>query len=224
MTALLVTGCSTSGGPRKLSYEATLRRVELALKEEKIFEAKRWAEKAVTARPNHPAAQTLMAKVLDREIAREKSLLDEKLPEEFTSQEKKLEIKTWLERSRGFLEAREYDEALLAAEKVFQLDANHAEASRLMDEIKQRARADGKDESVFLQEIYEQEIQTRIQQYQKQARNWMENNRLGAARLTLEKILILDPENREAQKLLAALDRKEDPLLREFPSDFLESE
>lgn len=217
----LFCGCASGGGTQKLSYEAKMRRAELALKEDKIFEAKRWTQESLTMDPHNFKAETLMAKILDRQIAREKSLLNQKSPEELTESERELQLKTWLERSRGFLEAHEYDQALLSAEKVFQLDPNNWEASRLTDEIRTGARREGKDESVFLEELYGQEIQSRIEKYRKQTRAWMASDRWGAARLALEKILILDPQDKEAKRLLAELDQKEEPLLTPSVSNLM---
>lgn len=187
-----------------------MNRAERALKEDRIFEAKRWTLEALETKPHNLEAQKLMAKVLDREIVREKSLPQNKSPEEFNAQEKKLQIKTWLERSEGFLQVHEFDQALLSAEQVFQLDPGNLEASQMVDGIKAKARAEGKEESLFLQDLYEEEIQTRIRRYHEQAQTWLKANRLGAARLAVEKILLLDPKDREAHKLIAQLDRMED--------------
>jgi Tfp pilus assembly protein PilF len=198
-----------------------MKRAERALREDKIFEARRLATEALALNPKDLRTQALMAKILDREIVREKTLSPDKLPEELTAQEKKLQIKTWLERSQGFLQVNEFDQALLASEQVFRLDPGNPDASRLIDEIKAKARAQGKEEGLFLQDLYQQEIETRIKRYGEEAKAWFEANRSGAARLAAEKVLILDPKNAEAQKLLALLDQREETAgasaLRESP-------
>lgn len=186
-----------------------MSRAERALKEDRIFEAKRWITEVLETKPHHLEAQKLMAKVLDREIVREKSLPLGKPPEEFNAKEKKLQIKTWLERSEGFLQAHEFDQALLSAEQVFQLDPGNLEASQKIDEIKAQARAEGKEESLFLQDLYDEEIQTRVHRYHEQAKAWLEAHRLGAARLAAEKILLLNPKDADARRLIAQLDRME---------------
>ena len=215
----LASGCSTPRPPRPLAYEEKMKRAGVALKEDRIFEARSWVTQALGERPKSQRAQDLMARVIDREIAREKTLDLGKSPEELTDGEKKLQIKTWLERSQGFLEVNELDQALLAAEQIFQLDPDNLEASRQVDQIKQKARHLGKREDQFLQDLYEDEVQNRIERYQAQAEEWIQENRLGAARLAVEKILILEPGNKEAKRLAAELDRMEDPLLAAALSD-----
>ena len=206
---LLTVSCSASRTQAPLSYEARLKRAEVALKGEKILEARKWAGEALTLKPERLEGQKLMAKILDREIAREKSLSRRDTLEELSSQEKRLQVKTWLERAQGFLEINQFDEALLAAEQVFLLDPENPEASRWVDEIKDKARKQGQEESLFLKDLYTQEIHLRIQRYTQQAETWLREGRWGAARLAIEKILFLDPKNRSGHRLLALLDAKE---------------
>ena len=206
---LLTVSCSASRTQAPLSYEAKLRRAEMALQRERTFEARKWASEALAMHPGRLEGEKLMAKVLDQEIAREKSLSRHDTLEELSSQEKRLQVKTWLERAQSFLEVNQFDEALLAAEQVFQLDPENPEASRLIDEIKQRARKQGQDESLFLKGLYNQEINSRIKRYTQQAEAWFREKRWGAARLAIEKILFLDPKNETGRQLLVQLDEKE---------------
>lgn len=159
-------------------------------------------------KPRHPQAETLMAKVIEQEMVREWSFQPNEIPEEVPSSRKSLQIKTWLERSRGFLEVGEFDEALQAAERVFQLDPENPEASRLVDEIQEKAREEGREEDRILQEVYQQEIDARIQRYTQQAEADIRERRWGAARFAIEKLLTLDPKNAKGRKLLAILEKK----------------
>lgn len=148
-----------------------------------------------------------MAKILEREIVREKSFSHKDTLEELSSQEKKEQAKTWLERAEGFLDAHQFDEALFAAEQVFQLDSENPEASRLIDEIKERARKEEREESLFVKSLYQEEIHSRIQRYTREAETAFREKRRGEARLTTEKILLLDPKNAKGKRLLARLER-----------------
>jgi len=206
---LLMASCSTPSPQAPLSYEAKLRRGETALQRERIFEARKWASEALALEPGRPEGQRLMAKILDREIAREKSLSRRDTLEELSSQEKGQQMKTWFERAEGFLEAHQFDEALFAAEQIFQLDPENPEASRLVDEIKEKARKQGREESLFVKHLYQQEIHSRIQRYTREAERALGEERCGAARLATEKVLLLDPKNRAGERLLALLDEKE---------------
>ena len=120
--ALLAGGCSSRKAQTSLSYEAKMKRAALALREDRLFEARRWTSEAIQLRPQEHGAQLLMARVIDREITKAKQSSEGKNPEELTSEEKSLQIKTWLERTRGFLEFNKLEEANLSVEQVFQLD------------------------------------------------------------------------------------------------------
>lgn len=126
--------------------------------------------------------------------------------EELTPQEKSNQIKTWMDRGKSYLELGAYEEALKSTEQVFLLDADNLEASRLVDEIKTQIRARGAEDTLFLNGVYQEEIQERIQNYVQQADQWIREGKTGAARMAVDKVLLLDSENIEGQKLQAILD------------------
>jgi len=209
LIAFLVGGCSSTPKPASLSYEAQMKRAETALREDRLFEAKKWTAQALQEKPDEPKAQTLMARLIEREVIQEKSANPFSAPEETTPDEKAQDIKTWLERSRGFLEANQFEEALWSAEQIFLLDPENRDASRLIDQIKERARKQGHDETIFLQELYEQEVSARIQNYLHQAEASIQEKKWGAARFAIEKVLVLDPQNGKAKGLLVVLNKRE---------------
>lgn len=206
---LLVGGCGSHRGQTTFSYETKMRRAAIALRDDRLFEARKWVSEALKMKPQQPEAQLLMAHVIDREIEKEKTSPESEIPEELTPEKKSLQIKTWLERSRGFLEINQLKEAQWAAEQVFQLDPQNLDASRLMDEIKMKAQKQGRDDELFLQELYQEEISTRIQSYIQQAETRIQDKQWAAARFAVEKILILDPKNVEGRRLLSVLDKRE---------------
>lgn len=206
---MLTSGCSSTGRPAKLSIEAKMRRAESALARQRVFEAKRWVSEVLQQAPQEPRAQALMARVIERELIRDKSLTPLPLLEEPDPHQKDMHVQTWLERSRGFLEINQFQEALGAAEQVFLVDPEHHEASRLVDEIKQKARKMGRDEELFLQELYDEEISRRIKNYLREAETAVQEQRERSARFLIEKVLILDPKNARGKRLLALLDQKE---------------
>lgn len=207
VTALLVAGCRPLRTQAPLSYESKLRHAETAFQKGKIFEARKWAGEALALKPEHLEGQRLMAKILDREIVREKSFSRKDTLEELSSQEKREQVKTWLERAEGFLEAHQFDEALFATEQIFQLDSENPDASRLVDEIKERARKEEREEGLFVKNLYREEIHSRIQRYAREAEAALKEERWGAARLAVEKILLLDPKNAMGQRLWVRLER-----------------
>lgn len=209
MLALLTGGCSSHRAQTSLSYEVKMKRAALTLREDKLFDARRWTSEALQLRPQEPEAQSLMARVIDREIVKAKQSSEGAPPEELTSEKKSLQIKTWLERARGFLEIDQLEEANLAVEQVFQLDPENLEASRLMDKIKEKAQKQGKSDELFLETLYKDEISTRIQSYIQQAETRIQDKQWAAARFAVEKVLILDPKHVKAQKLLAVINEKD---------------
>ena len=113
-----------------------------------------------------------------------------------------------IERSRTFLGLREYEEALNAAEKIFSYDPLNSEASALIDEIRQSALKDGKAEVLVRNKMAKDEGDERIGIYLVQARTALAKNRMGEARLTVDKILLLEPENKEALEMRRQIENK----------------
>ena len=186
-----------------------MKRAELALQKDNSFEARKWAVEALETKPNYPKAQALMAQVIEREVRNEKSLAQAPdILEELNSEQKSLQIKTWLERSRGFLEINQFEEAARAVEQVFLLDPDNLEASRLIDQIKDKATKEGHEEDLFLQDLYQKEINARMIRYGQQAENLIQQKKWGEARFVVEKILMLDPKNAKGRRLSAVLDKQ----------------
>lgn len=201
-SAAILSGCaalSQNGGAR--DREARLHEVESLLDQGELYRAKKRSEEVLVADPESERAQKLMAQILDEEIARHKEAFEPRVIEEYSSQEKSRETRTWLERGRLLLEVKQYNEALLAAEKVFSYEAGNLEASRLIDEIRGRAHREGKGEDLILAQMKQEEVKGRLEIYQEQAREWVRLGRWGAARLAVEKILLLSPGDPEALRL-----------------------
>ena len=210
--------------PEKLSYEALLKKGEEALQEGKLFEAGDWAQEALTARPKGMEAQKLMAQVYDQQITEDKILSQSKAPEELKPSEKSLQVKTLLERSRSLLEMNLLKEANDTAEEAIQLDPDNLEASRLLDEIKEKAQKLGREESLFLKDLYDEEVTSRMKKYARQAEQSVKEKKWGAARLTVEKMLLLDPKNSDAKKLLAEIDKRDEGSPASFAKEPLDNE
>lgn len=209
LIVLFGNGCSVAPKPASLPYEVQMKHAETALREDKLFEAKKWATQALQEKPDEPKTQALMVRLIEREVIQEKSQDPLSIPEEATPDQKSQGIKTWLERSQGFLEANQFEEALWSAEQIFLLDPENQDASRLVDRIKEQARKQGHDEELFLNELYKQEISARIQNYLHQAEVSILEKKWGAARFAIEKVLVLDPQNRKAKGLVTLLSKGE---------------
>ncbi len=175
------------------------------LENDELYESKRIVEEAMKKYPQHEGVQELMAEIIEKEIALYMEVEENKVVEEYSDEEMRAAVKTWLERANGLLDVGQFHQALLAAEKVFQYGADNIEATRVIDEIKKKAYKAGKGESLILKRMYDNEVQVRTDTYVEQARNWMREGRRGSARLALEKILLLDPTHSEAVKMYKEL-------------------
>jgi len=208
---ILVTGCSVFPIRSERSH---LMEADEALQSGELYRARKLTRLALDENPEDFAAQMKMAEILNEEIVRYKKVFDEGAGggedlEKAWDEDRKDQVKTWLERSRGYLNAKSYDEALGAAEQVFTLDPENIKASELVDEIRKKALAEGKQDSDFLKNMYRGEMTERTARYKLQARKAMDRGEWGTARLSVQKALLLIPEDGEARSLLKAVDEGE---------------
>ncbi|HXV27453.1 MAG TPA: hypothetical protein VD913_00665 [bacterium] len=207
LLASLVSGCKSTPVDPLLAdsfthnYPLMIQEARESMAMGEFYRAQQITKKILENQPNDRAAENLMAEIIDGEIARQRESFDTRVREELTDDEKSMSAKTWLERSQALLSVRQYDEALLAAERVFLYDPDNLRASQLIDQIRDKAYKEGKGESLILKQIYEGEIQERLARYREQAGVWIEEGKWGAAKLAVEKILILAPEDREGLAL-----------------------
>lgn len=159
------------------------------------------AKNVLKVNPENGEAKSLLKNIVDRDIAQEVENPSSKIIEELSPKEKQLEIERWLERAKTLRSLGQYDEAFYAAEQVFVYQPDHVAASHLLDEIQFEALESGRKNFRALNESAHREIQERVGNYFKQASQWMATNQLGAARLAVEKILLLEPQNEEALNL-----------------------
>ena len=196
----------TSANPAEAFFgfkkkETPIARAEKYYKNREYYLARRTTQKILEKQPGNLKAQELMGKILDAEVERQKEQLLPQAVEEMNSDEKQIQVKTWLERSKALFDRHDYDLALFAAEKVFTYDAENQKASELIDMIKDKALKEGKADTLFLNKMYEQEVTDRLEKYRKQAKGLAAEGHLGQAKYTLEKILLLEPEDPQALKL-----------------------
>ncbi len=177
------------------------------LEEGDLYTARKKAQKLLENKPGDSEIQKLMAEVIDQEIARHKEIFTNTVPEELPESAKEEETATWIERAKTLLRLKRYDEAALAAEKVFTYDPENQAASRLMDEIRGSAIKEGKQELLVRHQMYQSEAKERVRLYLDQATQFVAEKRWGAARLALEKTLLLDSANKRASKMYESIQR-----------------
>lgn len=199
---VVMVGCiGASPKPLSESRARLLSEAREALASEEFYKARQLAGKALERNPQDAEAEQLMATIFSEELARHKEVQDSKAREELTAEEGSQEVKTWLERARGFLAGGRYEDALVAAEKVFLFEPGNQEASQLVDEIRKSAGREGRRGELLVRQLTEEEIQSRVDRYRAQAKAWIRSGHWGAARLAVQKILLLAPGDREAIRL-----------------------
>lgn len=181
--------------------------LELGIIEARVYLAAGETEKArdktealMIQYPDHPEVRGLMSDVIDREIAQEdpESAASGEGPSDISGEEKQLEIDRWLERARTLQSYQQYEQATLAAEKVFQYDPQNVRASRLIDELRHQALDEGGRDVQAIKKSAREESRDRVARYLRQAQEGLKTGRYGAARLACDKVLILDPTQEEA--------------------------
>jgi len=200
----LLTGCAMSSRSSLVSgdREAVLLQAEKFYKKHEYYNARRAAQQVLAEVPQDSRATKLMADILDKEIERQKEHLLPQAIDEMNADDKEIQVKTWLERSRALFDANQYDLALFAAEKVFLYDADNSTASELIDQIKAKALKEGKADTLFIHKMYKNEIADRLEQYRAEAEDLATQGKLGQAQFTAEKILMLEPEDPKALTIL----------------------
>jgi tetratricopeptide (TPR) repeat protein len=188
-------------GCQALSPRPSLKMAEENLQEGELYRARKTTQAVLKRQPSNPEAQALMARIIDREIERHKELFETQVVEEMEDDVKSEEVRTWLERGETLYKLKQYDEAVLATEKVFLYDPDNARASRLIDKIRGAAIKEGKQELTLKREFVRTEIRGRVSDYIEQARRWMAEGKWGAAKLAVEKTLLLEPDHQEAREM-----------------------
>lgn len=181
---------------------------DLVLMEAKVYlasgeteKARHLTEEVLTTQANNDEARLVLSQIIDREIAQEKEAAPTESIEELSAKDKQIEVERWLERAKSLASFHQYEQAILAAEKVFLYNPHHQRASRLVDEIQRQALNEGTNGANSLNQSAREEAKERIKGYHAQAIQWLTEKRYGGVRLALDKILLLDPANEEAFQL-----------------------
>ena len=131
-----------------------------------------------------------------------------KLAEEYTEEEKKRYTVELLALGDELFENKNYEYAMAAYEQVFLFDPDNVKASAKLDQLKKQMGREKRDETGIVKEVYDEEARERARTFWNQAMDYLKQEKYAQARFTLEKILLLDPENQEAQKLYEDLKKK----------------
>lgn len=129
----------------------------------------------------------------------------ERLAREFSEEEKQKQITELLLLGDQLVENKDYNRANEAYEQVFLLDPENIKASAKIDVLKKQMMQEGRDEASVVSKVYDEEIQERIRRYWEEIRENLRQKKIGRARLGLQKILLLNPMDRQAKELYEQL-------------------
>lgn len=143
-------------------------------------------------------------------LAHESGLMAAKAPsaverEEMTVKEKQEVIEQLLIEGEQYTKEKRYNLANASFESIFLLDPHHVKASERLDELKKQMINEGKYETQLVGQVYDAEIDIRVQAYLRQAQQLFAEGKRAQARFVLQKLLLIQPLHEEARKLYEEL-------------------
>lgn len=166
-----------------------------------FYKAEQVARRLQSHFPDDPEVRDLATRIRARQDERHEALRFGFSAEETSARARKDFIQTLNERAESYFEEGRYQDAADTAQEIFQYEAGNARASELLDRIGRAERKEAGREENVLTEIYREEMSGRIESYRHDTRRAMDQKRWGRARFTLEKWLLLDPKDSEANRL-----------------------
>ena len=122
-----------------------------------------------------------------------------------TAKEKQEVIEQLLIEGEQYTKEKRYNLANASLESIFLLDPHHVKASERLDELKKQMINEGKYETQLVGQVYDAEIDIRVQAYWKQAKQLLADGKRAQARFALQKLLLIQPLHEEARKLYEEL-------------------
>ena len=123
----------------------------------------------------------------------------------FSNDQKKKIINNLFLKANAWLNQNQYDRAVETFEQIFLLDPLNVKASRGIDKARHQLIHEKKKEDKVLSKIDKNENNEIIQLELEHAESALENGLRTQAQIHMDRILLIDPENHEAKKLLQRL-------------------
>jgi tetratricopeptide (TPR) repeat protein len=208
--ASLVGACKTHA-PHDVSGNATetmLNDAKDLMENGEYYKARKLASSVLNADPQNFQAQGLVGEIMNLEIAKEKAVFAHTPVEEMTRDESRDQADVWFERSQTFLSLGEYQQAIDAAETIFLFEPESVRASQQLDRIRKKAEEAEKQGKHVWTAVNQDEINFRVENYRKSARSNFAKGQLGAAQFSVDKILILMPEDGEALQIKREIEKR----------------
>jgi len=202
---LIVTSGFIGGSRKSMSEKEKNKEMAQAqkyLNQSEFYKAGQTAARLQEYFPEDPQIRELVTTVEVRQAERYRALRGSLTGEtEMSAREKKDAIQTLNERAEEYLSAGKYAEAAETAQEVFNYDPGNSRASKTIDKITGAQGKEAEREGGLLREMYRDEMTERMEVYRREARRAIDARRYGQARFSLEKMLLLEPNDPEANRL-----------------------
>ena len=128
--------------------------------------------------------------------------------EEMSPEEKTKMVNQLIDEGDRLTKQKDYNVANATYESIFLIDAGNVEASKRIDQLKKIMVKEGVSETQLVTQVYDVEIDIRVKNYLKQAKDLMKQGKLAQARFNLQKLLLINPLHAEANKLYEQVNKK----------------
>ncbi len=158
--------------------------------------------------PEDPQVRGLVTEIRARQDESYRQAKTELAEDDMSERERRDAIQTLVERGEAFFQQGQYAEAADAAQEIFRYESGNGQASKLIDRISQAERKEAKREEGVLRDVYRGEMTDRMDAYRREAQQAMDAERWGRARFAIEKMLLLEPSDAEANRLYDVVNSK----------------
>ena len=178
-----------------------------------FFKAVQMSEKLNKRYPNDLAVISLKFEIQEAQARRHSELMQSggPRPQDDFEKNSRDDVQTLLERAEAHFQAGRFSEASENAQKVFQLDPDNGQASRLLDRVARKLLDHNNTERAAITQVAREEVTKRIEQYRDRAKAAIEKEHWGEARFALQKVLILSPSDPEALRLYDLIESNTEP-------------
>jgi len=202
---LIVTSGFIGGNRKSMSEKEKNKEMAQAnkyLTQSEFYKAGQTAERLQGYFPDDPQVRELVTNIEARQAERYRDLKGNLSGlVDMPSRERQDAVQTLNERAEAYFREGKYAEASETAQEVFQYEPGNGRASKLIDKITGAQGKETEREGGLLRDMYRDEMTDRMEVYRREARRAMEEGRYGRARFALEKMLLLEPHDPEANRL-----------------------
>ncbi len=185
---------------------------EFCLRARDYTAARAYIRQILSLDPHNKRALNLTKRIDRSEKASKSPSANEFLKEDaphMTNGERKETVSFFMKRGERLLKKKLYDEAVEELEKAFVIDPLNKEASQKIDAIKNRFIREKKKEWKGKAAQYNEEFSERLEYSLNTVRRLIKEERFMEAKVMLNRMAFVDPENKTIRKLMKKVQEKE---------------